>query len=218
MSSRSYWTMGTILATMLVVMAAASCAPGSAQSSSPATHSSASRGQGNIAQPKVSPASNDVEDFSALLISIDGNGELLLSDSAGRKLGYDPEKQKSFQEIPGGVYDSADDIDDDDDSAPATSANGGNSAQPASSSSGLKRIEVPEAKAGEYVLKVSSDTAGKYSLNIASLNKQGKQSTVEFKDLPVQKGAAQFYRVAISNDSRQPLQVTRIEGKNKKKQ
>jgi hypothetical protein len=216
MSSRLYWTTGAILAIILAVMSAASCAPGSAQSSSPATHSSASREKGAISQPKVNPASSDAEDFSALLISIDGNGELLLSDSAGRKLGYDAEKQKNFQEIPGGVYDSADDIDDDDSATQAPSANGGNSAQ--TPASGLKRIEVPEAKAGEYVLKVSSDTAGKYSLNIASLNKQGKQSTVEFKDLPVQKGAAQFYRVAISNDSRQPLQVTRIEGKNKEKQ
>jgi hypothetical protein len=206
---------GVMLAVMFMVMTAASCAPGSAQSSSPATHSSASREQGYIAQPKVSRASSDAEDFSALLISIDGNGELLLSDSAGRKLGYDAEKQKNFQEIPGGVYDSADDIEDDDDSASATAANGANSAQQTSASSGLKRIEVPEARAGEYVLKVSSDTAGKYSLNIASLNKQGKQSTVDFKDLPVQKGAAQFYRVAISKDPRQPLQVTRIEGKNK---
>jgi hypothetical protein len=216
MNSRLYWTTGSVVAIMLVVMSAASCAPGSAQSSSPATRSSASREKGNIAQPKVSPASSDAEDFSALLISINGNGELLLSDSAGRKLGYDAEKQKNFQEIPGGVYDSADDIDDDDDSAPATAANGGNSAQ--TSASGLKRIEVPEAKAGEYVLKVSSDTAGKYSLNIASLNKQGKQSTVDFKNLPVQKGAAQFYRVAISKDPKQPLQVTRIDGKNKETQ
>ena len=213
MNSRLYWTTGAMLAIMLMLMVAVSCAPGSAQSSSPATHSSVSREKGNIAQPKVSRASNDAEDFSALLISIDGNGELVLSDSAGRKLGYDAEKQKRFQEIPGGVYDSADDIDDDDSSAPATPASGGNSAQ--TPASGLKRIEVPEAKAGEYVLKVSSDTAGKYSLNIASLNKQGKQSTVDFKDLPVEKGAAQFYRVAISNDARQPLQVTRIDRKSK---
>lgn len=205
---------GSVLAVPLLVIAAA-CWQNSAQSTSPATHSSMSRQKGVVSQPHLSPAKNDTENFSALLISINGEGELLLSDRSGRKLGYDAQTQKNFQEIPGGVYDNADDIDDDDAQPAATpAAEAAGAAQ--RSSAGLKRIEVPEAQFGEYILKVSSQASGTYSLNVASLNKQGKQSTADFKNVTLPSGVPQVYRIVIAVDGNEPLLVTWVAEANHK--
>jgi hypothetical protein len=40
-----------------------------------------------------------------------------LADPRGRKLGYDGDGKKNYQQIPGGIYDEGDLISDDDDNA-----------------------------------------------------------------------------------------------------
>jgi hypothetical protein len=57
---------------------------------------------------------------------------------------------------------------------------------------------------------VSTEQPGAYSLNVASLNKAGKQSTADFKNIVLGKTAPHYYRITISSDPKQPLQVTRI--------
>jgi hypothetical protein len=210
MTPRFYLTMVSVPAIALLVIFVPAWRQIVSQSTQNATHSSAGREKGVIKQPQVETAKADAKDFSALLISINGNGELLLSDAAGKKTGYDAQTHKNFQEIEGGAYDSADDIGDDEATPSATSAPGQSQEQPATAAGGLKRIEVPEAHAGEYNLKVSTEQPGTYSLNVASLNKAGKQSTADFKNIVLGNTAPHYYRIAISSDPKQPLQVTRI--------
>jgi hypothetical protein len=218
MKPRLYLTMVSVLAIALLVIFVPAWRETASQSTQPATHSSGGREKGVIKQPQVEAAKADPKDFSALLISINGNGELLLSDAAGKKTGYDAQTHKSFQEIEGGAYDSADDIDDDEATPSATPSPGQSQEQPATAAGGLKRIEVPEAHAGEYNLKVSTEQPGTYSLNVASLNKAGKQSTADFKNIVLGNTAPQYYRITISSDPKQPLQVTRITETSKAKQ
>ncbi|HET9790856.1 MAG TPA: hypothetical protein VFR08_06110 [Candidatus Angelobacter sp.] len=189
-----------------------------ASQSTQSAHSNAGREKGVIKQPQVEAAKADTKGFTALLISINGNGELLLSDAAGKKTGYDAQTHKNFQEIEGGSYDSADDIDDDEATPSATPAPGQSQEQPAPAAGGLKRIEVPEARAGEYNLKVSADQPGTYSLNVASLNDTGKQSTADFKNIVLGNTAPHYYRITVSGDPKKPLQVTRITETSKAKQ
>jgi hypothetical protein len=210
MTPRFYLTMVSVPAIALLVIFVPAWRQIASQSTQNATHSSAGREKGVIKQPQVEAAKTEAKDFSALLISINGNGELLLSDAAGKRTGYDAQTHKSFQEIEGGAYDSADDIDDDEATPSATPAAGQTQEQPATAAGGLKRIEVPEAHAGEYNLKVSTEQPGTYSLNIASLNKTGKQSTADFKNMLLGNTAPHYYRITISSDPKQPLQVTRI--------
>jgi hypothetical protein len=217
MKPRLYLTMVSVLAIALLVIFVPGWRQTAGQSTQP-THSNTGREKGVIKQPQVEAAKADAKDFSALLISINGNGELLLSDAAGKKTGYDAQTHKNFQEIEGGSYDSADDIDDDEATPSATPAPGQSPEQPAPAAGGLKRIEVPEAHAGEYSLKVSTDQPGTYSLNVASLNKAGKQSTADFKNIVLGNTAPHYYRISIPADPRQPLQVTRITETSKAKQ
>jgi hypothetical protein len=218
MTPRFYLTMVSVPAIALLVIFVPAWRQIVSQSTQNATHSSAGREKGVIKQPQVEAAKTEAKDFSALLISINGNGELLLSDAAGKKTGYDAQTHKTFQEIEGGAYDSADDIDDDDAAPSATPAPGQSQEQPAPSAGGLKRIEVPEAHAGEYNLKVSTEQPGTYSLKVASLNKTGKQSTADFKNIVLGNTAPHYYRITISNDPKQPLQATRISETSKAKQ
>jgi hypothetical protein len=221
MKPRLYMTMVSVLAIALLVIlvpAWRQTARQPTQSSQPSTHSSAGREKGVIKQPQVEVVKADSKDVFALLISINGNGELLLSDAAGKKTGYDAQTRKNFQEIEGGAYDNADDIPDfeDDDSTPSvTPAPRQSQEQPAPTAEGLKRIEVPEARAGEYTLKVSAELPGTYSLNVASLNvasgnQAGKQSAADFKNIVLSNTAPHYYRITISSDPKQPMQVTRM--------
>jgi hypothetical protein len=210
MKPRLYLTVVSVPAIAVLVIFVPAWRQTTSQPNQAATHSSAGREKGVIKQPQVEAAKADAKDFSALLISINGNGELLLSDAAGKKVGYDAQTHKNFQEIEGGAYDNADDIDDDEATPSPTPAPGQSQEQPATAAGGLKRIEVPEAHAGEYNLKVSTDQPGTYSLNIASLNKTGKQSMADFKNMLLGNTAPHYYRVTISSDPKQPLQVTRI--------
>jgi len=226
MKPRLNLTMVSVLAIALLVVLVPAWRQAASQSAQPATHSSAGREKGVIRQPQVEAVRADSKDFSALLISINGNGELLLSDAAGKKTGYDAQTHNNFQEIEGGSYDNADDIPDieDDDSTPSsTPAAGQSQEQPTPTVGGLKRIEVPEAHAGEYTLKVSAEQPGTYSLNVASLsvasgNQTGKQSTADFKNIVLGNTAPHYYRITISSDPKQPLQVTRITETSKARQ
>ncbi len=218
MKPRLYLTMVSVLAIALLVIFVPAWRQTASQSTQPTTHSNIGREKGVIKQPQVEASKADAKDFSALLISINGNGELLLSDAAGKKTGYDAQTHKNFQEIEGGAYDSADDIDDDDATTSATPAPGRTQGRPTPAAGGLKRIEVPETHAGEYNLKISTDQPGTYSLNVASLNKAGKQSTADFKNIVLGNTAPHYYRITISSDPKQPLQVTRITETGKAKQ
>jgi hypothetical protein len=149
MKPRLYLTMVSVPAIAVLVIFVPAWRQTASQSTQTATHSSAGREKGVIKQPQVEAAKADAKDFSALLISINGNGELLLSDAAGKKTGYDAQTHNNFQEIEGGAYDSADDIDDAEATPSPTPAPRQSQEQPATAAGGLKRIEVPEALAGE---------------------------------------------------------------------
>lgn len=141
MKPRLYMTMVSVLAIALLVILVPAWRQTASQSTQ-ATHSATGREKGVIKQPQVEAAKADSKDFSALLISINGNGELLLSDAAGKKTGYDAQTHKNFQEIEGGSYDSADDIDDDEAAPSAMPAPGESPGQSTPAAEGQKRIEV----------------------------------------------------------------------------
>jgi hypothetical protein len=139
----------------------------------PPRQASATRTQGQIAQPEVKPGK--AADATSFLITFHGCADLVLVDPRGRKLGYDAATAKNYQQIPGGIYDEGDPISDDEaDAAPAKPE----AKTPASSQSCVsdKTLQVPKPLAGSYTLKVENSTGNPFKFQITSYGIESKQN------------------------------------------
>ena len=143
------------------------------QSAPPPTQTSASPKKGQIAQPQIRPGK--AADASSLLITFHGCADLVLSDSRGRKLGYDSSGKKNYQQIPGGIYDEGDLIGDDENAAaPAKPEAKGAAANQACVSD--KTLQVPQPLAGSYILSVDNSSGNPFKLEITSYGGDNKQN------------------------------------------
>jgi len=97
MKPRLYLTMVSVLAIALLVIFVPAWRQTTSQSTQPTTHSNMGREKGVVKQPQVEASKADSKDFSALLISINGNGELLLSDAAGKRQVTTPKRTRTFR-------------------------------------------------------------------------------------------------------------------------
>jgi hypothetical protein len=146
----------------------------------PATQSSATEKKGQIAQPEIKPGKS--ADATSLLVSFHGCADLILTDPRGRRLGYDAAAKKSYQQIPGGIYDEGDLIaDDEDDATPGQPE--AKSIKPEIQSSAASRdcasdktLQVPQPVAGAYFLSIANTTGSPFKLEITSYGINSKQN------------------------------------------
>jgi hypothetical protein len=134
---------------------------------------SATQKKGQIVQPEVKPGKN--ADASSLLISFHGCADLLLSDTRGRKLGYDAALKKSYQQIPGGIYDEGDLLSDDEDDG-GTSKSGAKPTTANQDCASDKTLQVPQPLAGNYRLSIDNATRKPFTLEITSYGPDSKQN------------------------------------------
>ncbi len=127
--------------------------------------SSASGTPGQVVQPAVTQVKSPVD--TSLLITLHGCADLLLSDAQGRKMGYDADARKSYQDIPHGVYDEGDPTSDDDAAVP-TSPQKDTAAAKKQQCFADKSLQVPQPAAGAYVLHVQNSTGNPFKLRITS--------------------------------------------------
>jgi len=161
--------LGTSASLLVWLLSTSACGQ---QSAPPATQTSASPKKGQIVQPQIRPGK--AADASSLLISFHGCADLILSDSRGRKLGYDASGKKNYQQIPGGIYDEGDLIGDEDDAAPAKPEAKGAAASQACVSD--KTLQVPQPLAGSYILSVDNSSGNPFKLEITSYGGDTKQN------------------------------------------
>jgi len=141
------------------------------QTAPPPLHTLATQKKGETAQPEVKPGK--AADASGLVIEMRGCADLVLADGQGRKLGYDPASDKSYEQIPRGVYDEGDLISDGvDEAAPEQPE-----AKPASSkecATSGKAMQVAQPVAGSYKLKIINSTGYPFNIQITSYGADGE--------------------------------------------
>jgi hypothetical protein len=104
---------------------------------------------------------------SSLLITFHGCADLVLSDAQGRKLGYDPNTKKSYQQIPGGIYDEGDLISaPDDEGTPAKPEMKKSTKRPDCTAD--KTLQLPHPQAGAYNLSVHNSTGDAFKVQLTS--------------------------------------------------
>jgi len=162
--------LGTSASLLAWLVLTSACAQ---QSAPPPTQTSASPKKGQIVQPQVRPGK--AADASSLLITFHGCADLVLSDSRGRKLGYDVTSKKNYQQIPGGIYDEGDLIGNDEADAgqakPEAKASAANQACVSD-----KTLQVPQPLAGSYILSVDNASGNPFKLEITSYGADSKQN------------------------------------------
>ena len=127
--------------------------------------SSASINKGQVAQPAVTQVKSPAD--TALLITLHGCADLLLSDEQGRRTGYDADAKKSYQDIPHSIYDEGDPTSDDD--ADASAARKEETAQAKKQECFAdKSLQVPQPAAGAYVLRVQNSNGNHFKLRVTS--------------------------------------------------
>jgi hypothetical protein len=162
--------LGTSASILVWALLTSACAQ---QSAPPPIQTSASPKKGQIVQPQIKPGK--AADASSLLITFHGCADLVLSDSRGRKLGYDATGKKNYQQIPGGIYDEGDLIgDDEDNAAPAKPEAKAAAANQACVSD--KTLQVPQPLAGSYILSVDNSSGNPFKLEITSYGADSKQN------------------------------------------
>ncbi len=138
------------------------------QTAPPSPQTSATQKKGQIVQPEVKPGK--AADASGLVIDFRGCADLVLADALGRKLGYDPASDKSYQQIPRGVYDEGDLINDDEAEPEKPDAKPASSKDCASSA---KAMQVAQPLAGSYKLKIINSTGNPFKVEITSYGTDG---------------------------------------------
>lgn len=115
-----------------------------------------------------------------LTVAIHSPAELLITNSAGQRTGFDPATNTSFAEIPNAVYvdDSITDIEDSSD-------------DPAQSDS--KVLDLGSAAADTYTLTVTGTDTGTYNLELSSFNPTFQEAFTALHDVPTFAGAVQTF-------------------------
>ena len=121
-------------------------------------------------------------DRSGIWIVFHSPGELHLTDPLGRRLGYDPIRNVSYNEIPNGAYVQTGLADDDPNADPDYK----------------KVIEIIEPVEGEYRLSVVGTGSGTYDLSIVLMDVDSKSSGGRFNNMLIELGVVHKYDFLFS--------------------
>ncbi|MHC4269536.1 MAG: hypothetical protein ACYSTS_13835, partial [Planctomycetota bacterium] len=117
-------------------------------------------------------------DDSFIYITLYSPGELVLTDPQGRRTGFDPLTNTTYDEIPDGgcmVFALEDAVSGDVASDP------------------IRKIYIPQPITGEYTLKVTGTGKGNYDLKIDVGDAEANQSDSFFTDIPISSGSVHSY-------------------------
>jgi hypothetical protein len=124
---------------------------------------------------------------SSVVISLHSGGELLITDSFGRRTGFNPTDEQMLSEIPHATYsnDSIDDADDDSGDAASTDQ---------------KSLDLRPPQPGIYILTVYGTRAGAYDLELFAASDKNKQQRMVLPSVPSTPGSRQSYSVVIPSN------------------
>lgn len=127
-----------------------------------------------------------ITDVNGLVFRFHSPGELLITDTLGRRTGTDPLTGQTFNEIPDSSYElvSLDDETDPDNPVPADDV--------------TKDLELVRPPDGEYTLRVTGTGTGTYDLENRSADAQGTPSQATFTNVPITPGAVHTYIIQHS--------------------
>lgn len=130
--------------------------------------------------------------LNSLWFTLYSPAELLVTDPAGQRTGFDPVTGDSYSAIPNSAYD-AEGLDDDVTGAPDPDPE--------------KVFSVgPAAPQGVYTVQVTGTGTGTYTLEALRNDVNGDyQDSTELKDIPITSGEVHLYRVNYSINASGPL-------------
>jgi hypothetical protein len=142
------------------------------------------KGKGSAIGKKLPMETQPVAAVSSVEISIQSGGELLLSDSLGRRTGFDPGSRRTLTEIPDATYgdDSFDDPSD-------------NSGDPAGVEE--KTLDLRPPQPGMYELTVYGTRNGAYDLEFDGSNGLTDHPRRVLEAVPAWVGSRQSYSLTI---------------------
>lgn len=125
---------------------------------------------------------------SSVIISLHSGGELLLTDSLGRRTGFNPAGGETLSEIPHATYanDSIDDADED--------------SGDAATSTDEKNLDLRPPQPGTYTLTVYGTRAGAYDLELFATSGKSEQQRTVLPNVPSTPGSRQSYSVVIPSN------------------
>ena len=116
--------------------------------------------------------------YSGIRLFFHSPGELLITDGQGRRTGYDPVANVSYDEIPGASYDSTTESDPED---------------PNFASHTVREFELMRAPAGNYTVTVTGTGTGTYMLDMRTASRTNAEGNVVFADVPISPGVTHRY-------------------------
>ncbi len=122
-------------------------------------------------------------DKSAIWITFHSPGELLLTDPQGRRVGYDPIRNVSYNEIPNGRYEQTGLADNTD---------------PTVDPGYTKEITISQPIEGEYILSVIGTGSGNYTLGIMAIDVNSRTtSSLSCDNVPIVPGIVHKYNFSF---------------------
>jgi len=125
-------------------------------------------------------------------VSFHSPGELLITNPAGQRLGFDPLTNLSFAEIPGSSYNDVG-LEDDETETPDDTVD------PA------KSLELVSPPIGDYNLTITGTGTGTYNMEIQALDTNGQPSQQTFQNVPI--APNQVQQIVVHYDSTPGAQV-----------
>jgi hypothetical protein len=152
--------------------------------SAPQTGAVAGKGPGSALGKKPPMETHPATVASSLTISLHSGGQMLLTDSLGRRTGFNPAGGRGLKEIPHATYgnESIDDPFDD-------------SGDPASTDE--KTLDLRPPQPGSYALTVYGTRDGAYDLEFRSANGLSSRSPMVLEGVPAWVGSRQSYSLTI---------------------
>jgi hypothetical protein len=127
---------------------------------------------------EVKPGKRDFKDRSGMGIAFFSPGELVLTDPQGRRTGFDPLTNTSYDEIPQSNYVIY---------AREDAESGTEASDP------MKSIYIHQPITGEYTLEVIGTGEGKYALEIDTRDIEFNPSNILVTDVPISTGIVHSY-------------------------
>jgi hypothetical protein len=131
-------------------------------------------------------------DQTGLTVSFHSPGELLITNPAGQRLGFDPSTNLSFAEIPGSSYNDVG-LEDDETETPDDTVD------PA------KSLELVSPSIGDYNLTITGTGTGTYNMEVQAMDVNGLPSQQTFQNVPI--APNQVQQIIIHYDSTPGAQI-----------
>ena len=121
-------------------------------------------------------------------------GELLLTDPSGQKLGQDPFTKTTYQEIPQAYYKRG-------------SIPGGGSGPPGPKSAS---IYLGSPASGQYRLQVFGVATGSYNLEVIAYDQKRAMSKVTLTNIAIKQGGVNHFVIDYSNEPGAQIEVRQV--------